>query len=274
MAIKLEYALGYPALTVANTLVQLAHAHGISISGPQVQKLIYFAHGSLLARHGRPLVKEEFAAWRHGPLLESLYHDFKLLGAGPLPGAGWPMTRLGQLATDDGAAQAVLQETLRTYHSMPLAELFELSRRGAWACQPATARTIPHAAVRQHAIAHIRAADPAFGPPPMQTPAMALVPRETLERLARYLAGGHYEPRTSEEGALAAEILQVLAALPKPTPVTHLKTGNAYYRLGSVRDCTNSRDGAVMAQYVPADQPYIEPFVRDHDEFEAKFAVQ
>lgn len=274
MAIKFDVALGYPALKVANTLVQMAHRQGASLSAPQVQIFIYFAHAEMLARLGRPLVKEEFAAWRHGPLLESLYHDFKLLGTGPLPADGWPMQRQGVIAPDDDAALRQLHAILQTYRSWPLSALIQCSQVGAWANQPATARFIHHAAIRQQQIAEIQKSEPGFKPPPMQAPAMALVPRETLARLASYLGGGHYEPRNSEEAALAVEIKQILALMPKPTRLEHLKTGNAYYRLGSAHDCTNSRAGTTLAQYVPADQPYIEPFVRDLAEFESKFAAR
>lgn len=274
MALKIEVAMGYPALKVANTLVSLAHRQGMPVSGPQVQKLIYFAHATLLARFGRPLVKEEFAAWQHGPLLESLYHEFKLLGTGPLPTEGWPMQRLGFVAADDDAALQVLQSTLQECRGVSLSVLIQRSKLGAWASQPETARYIHHDVIRQHRIDEIQQSEPDFKPPPMQTPAMALVPRETLTRLANYLCGGHYEPRNRDEAALAAEIIAILESLPKPTHLEHLKTGNTYYRLGSVHDCTNSRAGTTLAQYVPTDQPYIEPFVREVGEFESKFVAR
>jgi uncharacterized phage-associated protein len=43
----------------------------------KIQKLIYFLHGWHLASTGHPAVGERFEAWPHGPVLASLYHQFK-----------------------------------------------------------------------------------------------------------------------------------------------------------------------------------------------------
>jgi uncharacterized phage-associated protein len=43
----------------------------------KIQKLVYFLHGWHLAVTGHPAVGERFEAWPHGPVLSSLYHQFK-----------------------------------------------------------------------------------------------------------------------------------------------------------------------------------------------------
>lgn len=43
----------------------------------KIQKLVYNFHGWHLAITGRPAVGERFEAWPKGPVLSSLYHQFK-----------------------------------------------------------------------------------------------------------------------------------------------------------------------------------------------------
>ena len=43
-------------------------------------KLLYFAHGWHLAILGRPLLDERVEAWKFGPVVPSIYHEFKDFG--------------------------------------------------------------------------------------------------------------------------------------------------------------------------------------------------
>lgn len=43
----------------------------------KLQKLLYYAQGWSLAETGRPLFGEEIEAWRDGPVVESVYQQFK-----------------------------------------------------------------------------------------------------------------------------------------------------------------------------------------------------
>ena len=47
-------------------------------------KLVYLAHGWMLAVHDEPLVKEDFEAWRYGPVVPDLYQAMKIYRADPL----------------------------------------------------------------------------------------------------------------------------------------------------------------------------------------------
>ena len=67
-------------LAIANEFIRLAYAAGKPPSQMKLQKLIFFAHGWNLALFGPPLVAEQFQAWRYGPVLPSVYHEFKNYG--------------------------------------------------------------------------------------------------------------------------------------------------------------------------------------------------
>jgi uncharacterized phage-associated protein len=70
----------HDALTVAWRMLQVAKAKGIQMSNLKLQKLIYIAHGYLLGWKGQPLVSEEIEAWNYGPVVNSIYHQFKNFG--------------------------------------------------------------------------------------------------------------------------------------------------------------------------------------------------
>lgn len=72
------------ARAVANHFLGLAHAAGIPLTNLALQKLVYFAHGLMLSRHGRPLVDGYFEAWDYGPVHPLLYGAFKGSGRDPI----------------------------------------------------------------------------------------------------------------------------------------------------------------------------------------------
>lgn len=75
---------GYDARAVANALLDRAEASGMAVTNLALQKLVYFAHGLMLTRHGRALVDGYFEAWEHGPVHPVLYGAFKHSGREPI----------------------------------------------------------------------------------------------------------------------------------------------------------------------------------------------
>lgn len=77
--------MAYPTKAVANKFIEIAKKNGLSITAMKLQKLVYFAHGWYLAlTNGQPLIDEKIEAWRYGPVVPSLYHEFKSHGSGPI----------------------------------------------------------------------------------------------------------------------------------------------------------------------------------------------
>ena len=48
----------------------------------QVNKLAYISHGFTLAIRNEPLFPDKVQAWKYGPIIPSIYHEFKDYGGG------------------------------------------------------------------------------------------------------------------------------------------------------------------------------------------------
>jgi uncharacterized phage-associated protein len=77
-------SLPYQAISVAIYFLKLGRQDNISISPMKLQKLIYFAHGWCLAIKGEPLIQESVEAWKFGPVIDSIYYEFREFGSKPI----------------------------------------------------------------------------------------------------------------------------------------------------------------------------------------------
>ena len=67
---------------VANEFIRLAKEDGRALTPLQIIKLVYIAHGWMLALYHRPLINDIVEAWKYGPVIPNLYHSMKKYGAG------------------------------------------------------------------------------------------------------------------------------------------------------------------------------------------------
>lgn len=74
----------YPASVVAYAFVKKGVDENKYITQMKAQKLVYFAHGIHLAMFSKPLVNEKFEAWKFGPVVPSIYQNFKVFGSSPI----------------------------------------------------------------------------------------------------------------------------------------------------------------------------------------------
>jgi len=73
------------ALDVAAYMIQLANEIDENdLTNLKLQKLLYFAQGRYLAKTGTPLFDEEIEAWQYGPVVRSVYNEYKSCGAFPI----------------------------------------------------------------------------------------------------------------------------------------------------------------------------------------------
>lgn len=55
------------------------------ISNLKLQKLLYYAQGSVLAITGKPLFDDAIVAWEHGPVVVDVYHEYRGNGRNGIP---------------------------------------------------------------------------------------------------------------------------------------------------------------------------------------------
>lgn len=87
----------YDARAIANYFLDMASYEGQTLDPMKLQKLVYFAHGWNLAIRNQPLINDRVEAWEYGPVIPSLYREFKKYGAGaitepatsPIPPGTW-----------------------------------------------------------------------------------------------------------------------------------------------------------------------------------------
>lgn len=76
--------MAHPARVVANEFIRLGVAQRSPLTPLQIMKLVYLAHGWMLAVYDEALVKETFEAWRYGPVVPDLYNAMKIYEADPV----------------------------------------------------------------------------------------------------------------------------------------------------------------------------------------------
>ncbi len=69
---------------VANYFLDRADKEDVPISQMKLLKLVYIAYGWYLALTDDRLFDEGVEAWEHGPVIPSLYHEFKHFGKHPI----------------------------------------------------------------------------------------------------------------------------------------------------------------------------------------------
>lgn len=67
----------YCVEALANTILDSSEELGRPLGPMKIQKLMYLMHGYYLALTGAPLVDEFFEAWQYGPVVPTIYHEFK-----------------------------------------------------------------------------------------------------------------------------------------------------------------------------------------------------
>jgi uncharacterized phage-associated protein len=74
----------YSAAIIAYAFVKKGIKEENPVTQMKLQKLVYFAHGLHLALYGEPLISEKFQAWKFGPVVPAIYHEYKLYGSSPI----------------------------------------------------------------------------------------------------------------------------------------------------------------------------------------------
>lgn len=140
--------MAYSAIAVANAFIEKAAEKGIRDLTPmKLQKLVFFAHSWMLALSDKPLIKENVKAWKYGPVIDSIYHEFKSYGSKNITSPGTEFEGLDsddvfdmkyiipRLPKTDEHANAIVDAILETYGNRSATTLSNLTHEAgsAWA---------------------------------------------------------------------------------------------------------------------------------------------
>lgn len=70
-----------PSLFIANYIIEYSNDKGYSINNLILQKILYFANVIKIVDTKNPLFEEQMEKWKYGPVVPSVYHEYKRFGA-------------------------------------------------------------------------------------------------------------------------------------------------------------------------------------------------
>jgi uncharacterized phage-associated protein len=165
-------AMPYDCRAVANAILDLADEFGLRLTHMAVHKIAYYAHGWHLARTETPLIRQEFEAWRDGPVQRLVWDCFKAAGGSPIRGRATRFDLVSRTATEvrEEIAESdlrLLRDIVVGYGHLHAFELSEMTHEkgGPWdrvwnapGGRVTLGMRIEHAAIREHFISRAGAA--------------------------------------------------------------------------------------------------------------------
>lgn len=113
--------MAYTPQHIANYFLGRAASEHMPMTQLKLMKLIYIAYGWYLALTEEKLFNEQIEAWQHGPVIPSIYHEFKDFGKGPISRKAmtvdldtWDVTN-PEIPSDDEDALLILNRVWDIY---------------------------------------------------------------------------------------------------------------------------------------------------------------
>lgn len=126
----------YKAKSIANAFVTLANRDGYTIDPMQLQKHMYFANGYYLAEHdGRTLINEYFEAWDYGPVVPTVYYEFREYVDRPIKRYAYTFDRrtgrriIAPPPISDEKAESVIEWVWQTYRDFSGPDLSRITHK-------------------------------------------------------------------------------------------------------------------------------------------------
>ena len=116
----------YTAIQIANWFLArnrmaIEEMGGDLISNLKLQKLLYYAQGAYLAIKGIALFDDPIVAWKHGPVVETVYYEFRSYGSSGIEYDG------SDLPVFDDETKNILEQVYRVFGQYSAWKLRELT---------------------------------------------------------------------------------------------------------------------------------------------------
>lgn len=76
--------MSYSPSMISNNVLKRAFKDNVSVSPMKLQKILYFTASEYAKRTNQPLLSEPFQQWQYGPVLSSVYSEFRSFGSKPI----------------------------------------------------------------------------------------------------------------------------------------------------------------------------------------------
>lgn len=90
----------YSANDVAKEVIIFSNTYGFEISNLKLQKLLYFIQAIFLNEFNRACFEDRIEAWSFGPVVPTVYHNYKMFGASNIPIEVFNRNSLSNIFTD------------------------------------------------------------------------------------------------------------------------------------------------------------------------------
>lgn len=139
----------YDPRYIANQFIEPAAENDTPLTHLQIQKLVYFAHGWSLALNNTALVRQQFLAWRFGPVSRPIYDSLSKYRGNPIYR---PISPVDETSLNS-PSKHVITETYRLYGALSGMELTRLTHAhgGPWHQMRLEGReVIPDLVIKKH----------------------------------------------------------------------------------------------------------------------------
>ena len=126
-----KYPMESP-LAVANYFITKSLETGQLLTNMKLVKLVYLAHGWHLGLTNQPLISEGTEAWKYGPVVPSVYDNFKFYRGNPITQLAHTVTPTGQISyfpLSDPKLTEFLDRIWDVYNSYSAVELSALTHQ-------------------------------------------------------------------------------------------------------------------------------------------------
>lgn len=121
-------------VNVANNILKRAFVEEISITPLKLQKLVYFLYRSYLIETNCELFNERFEAWTYGPVVPSIYSEFRYYGSKSIDNFARDSQGNAYSVREEGIFKECLDDIWENYKNYSGKELSRLTHKDgtAW----------------------------------------------------------------------------------------------------------------------------------------------
>lgn len=135
------------ALIVGNTILLRGFKENIDITPMKLQKLVYFTYRDYLQATGMPLFQERFETWKFGPVISSIYTQYKNCGSNAIRQYAIESDGITILTVNEDASpifRRIIDDVWNTYKTFDGIYLSSMTHRDGTAWSEAVKKKAPY----------------------------------------------------------------------------------------------------------------------------------